>query len=50
MGDKLDAVDLNLQNYIKSNIFPKYDKYYSHGMIHINNVIDNMMILADYII
>ena len=48
MDDKLDAVDLNLQNYIKLNIFPKYDKYYSHGMIHINNVIDNMMILADY--
>ena len=48
MHDKLDEVDLNLQNYIKLNIFPKYDKYYSHGMIHINNVIDNMMILADY--
>ena len=32
----------------KKNIFPKYDKYYSHGMIHINNVIDNMMILTDY--
>ena len=48
MDDKLDEVDLNLQNYIKLNIFPKYDKYYSHGMIHINNVIDNMMILADY--
>ena len=48
MDDKLDAVDLNLQNYINLNIFPKYDKYYSHGMIHINNVINNMMMLADY--
>ncbi len=34
--------------YIEENIFPKYDKYYSHGMIHINNVIDNMMMLAEY--
>ena len=48
MDDKLNAVDLNLQNYINLNIFPKYDKYYSHGMIHINNVINNMMELADY--
>lgn len=48
MDDKLDGVDLNLRNYIKENIFPKYSKYYSHGMIHINNVINNMMMLADY--
>ena len=34
--------------YIKENIFPKYEKYYSHGMIHINNVIENMLMLADY--
>lgn len=47
MENKLD-VDLNLQNYIKENIFPKYNKFYSHGMIHINNVINNMMMLADY--
>ena len=48
MDDKLDLIDLNLQNYIKCNIFPKYDKYYSHGMIHINSVIYNMLLLADY--
>lgn len=34
--------------YIKQNIFPKYEKYYSHGMIHINEVIKNMLMLADY--
>ena len=34
--------------YITDIIFPKYEKYYSHGMIHINNVIENMMMLADY--
>ena len=42
--------DINpkLKKYIEKNIFPKYDKFYSHGMIHINNVIENMLMLADY--
>lgn len=37
-----------LTKYIEENIFPKYEKYYSHGMIHINNVINNCLMLADY--
>lgn len=37
-----------LQDYIENNIFPKYEKYYSHGMIHVNNVIENVLMLADY--
>ena len=41
-------VDKSIKNYIEKNIFPKYDKYYAHGMIHINAVIENMMMLADY--
>ena len=41
-------VNAELKKYIEDNIFPKYDKFYSHGMIHINNVINNMMMLADY--
>lgn len=41
-------IDKNLIEYIEENIFPKYNKYYSHGMIHINNVIENMLMLADY--
>lgn len=41
-------INKELQEYIIKNIFPRYEKYYSHGMIHINNVIDNMMMLADY--
>ena len=42
--------DINpkLKKYIEKNIFPKYDRFYSHGMIHINNVIENMLMLADY--
>ncbi len=41
-------VNKEIKKYIEANIFPKYDKFYSHGMIHINNVIDNMMMLADF--
>lgn len=41
-------VDKSIKNYIEKSIFPKYDKYYAHGMIHINAVIENMMMLADY--
>ena len=41
-------INNELKHYIEENIFPKYEKFYSHGMIHINNVINNMMMLADY--
>ena len=37
-----------LKQYIEQNIFPMYDRYYSHGMLHINNVIKNCLMLADY--
>ena len=48
MKNEINEVSQELKNYIEKNIFPKYSKYYSHGMIHINNVINNMMMLADY--
>jgi uncharacterized protein len=41
-------INKELKEYIEKNIFPKYDKYYSHGMIHINNVINNMIMLSKY--
>lgn len=41
-------LDDELMQYVAGYIFPKYEKYYSHGMIHINSVITNMMMLADY--
>ena len=37
-----------LVNYIEKNIFIKYEKFYAHGRLHINNVIKNMLMLADY--
>ena len=37
-----------LKKYIENNIFPIYSKFYSHGMLHINNVINNCLMLADY--
>lgn len=42
------AINSDLKNYITTNIFPKYDKFYSHGMIHVNNVIKNVLMLAEY--
>ena len=44
----MKRINKELKKYIEENIFPKYDKFYSHGMIHINNVIENMLMLADY--
>ena len=41
-------INKELKEYIKNEIFPKYDRYYSHGMIHINNVINNMIMLSEY--
>ncbi|MBQ8892055.1 MAG: HD domain-containing protein [Bacilli bacterium] len=41
-------INKDLKKYIEENIFPRYEKYYSHGLIHINNVIKNMLMLADY--
>lgn len=38
----------DLKQYIENNIFPMYNRYYSHGMLHINNVINNCLMLADY--
>lgn len=42
------AINLELKKYIEDNIFPKYEKFYSHGMLHINNVIKNTLLLAEY--
>ena len=44
----MKRVNKELKKYIEEKVFPKYDKYFAHGMLHINNVIDNMMLLADY--
>ena len=38
----------DLKQYIENNIFPMYNRYYSHGMLHINNVINNCLMLANY--
>ena len=43
-----EYMNQDLKQYIENKIFPMYDKYYSHGMLHINNVINNCLMLADY--
>ncbi len=35
-----------LQQYIQEKIFPQYEMFYSHNMLHINNVIQNVTFLA----
>lgn len=37
-----------LKQYIEKNIFPLYTRYYSHGMLHIHQVIHNCLYLAKY--
>ena len=44
----MNRVNEELERYIEESIFPKYERYYSHGMAHINSVINNMMMLSDY--
>ncbi|HHW69355.1 MAG TPA: hypothetical protein GX747_03365 [Tenericutes bacterium] len=41
-------IDGIIKKYIDKDIFPKYKKYYSHSMFHINNVIKNMLMFSDY--
>jgi len=41
-------VNLNLCDYINSEILPRYEKFYSHGPLHIQNVVQNAMMLAAY--
>lgn len=45
---QMKEVNLELKKYIEENIFPRYERFYSHGMIHINNVIKNMLMLSEY--
>ena len=44
----MEKVNKELKIYIEKNIFPKYERYNAHGLMHINSVIDNMMMLSDY--
>ncbi len=44
----MKEINQKLKKHIEENIFPKYDMFYAHGMMHINAVIENMMVLADY--
>lgn len=39
-------LDRKLVSYIESYIFPKYEKLYAHGLLHIQYVIDHSFIIA----
>ena len=36
-------INQDLKQYIENNIFSMYNRYYSHGMLHINIVIKKKM-------
>ncbi len=45
----MNELNLKLLEYIENNIFPLYDKFLSHGMDHINSVIEQSLLIAkDY--
>ena len=37
-----------LKKYLKSNVFPRYERYYAHGMMHVKRVIKDILFLAKY--
>lgn len=42
------GIDNGLVMYIGREIFPRYEKFYSHGPEHIEKVINDNLMLADY--
>ncbi len=41
-------INPKLKAYIESEILPRYEKFYSHGPIHIQSVVRNTLMLAEY--
>lgn len=45
---QLPEINPALRSYIESTIFPRYDKFFSHGIHHIHRVIEDTLMLAEY--
>lgn len=45
---QLPQIDSALRTYIETEIFPRYDRFFSHGIHHIHHVIANALMLAEY--
>ncbi len=45
---QLVGVRPELRNYIEQEVFPRYAKFFSHGIVHIYQVIENALMLAEY--
>jgi len=41
-------INPELRAYIESSILPRYERFYSHGPIHIQSVMQNALMLAEY--
>lgn len=44
----LETVDPELRNFVEREIFPRYAKFFSHGLPHIYNVVANTLMLAEF--
>ena len=38
----------DLRRYVEGEVLPRYERFYSHGPIHIESVIKNILMLAEY--
>lgn len=45
---QLSGVNPDLRAYVEAEIFPCYEKFFSHGIKHIHHVIGNALMLAEF--
>lgn len=45
---QLSGVNPDLRAYVEAEIFPRYAKFFSHGIKHIHHVIANALMLAEF--
>lgn len=45
---QLPGINPNLRNYVEQEIFPRYSKFFAHGIHHIYRVIADALMLAEY--
>jgi len=45
---QLSKTNSALRSYVESAIFPRYDKFFSHGIHHIHRVIEDSLMLTEY--
>ena len=46
--EKKKELNAKLVCYVEENIFPRYKRYYGHGLTHIKDVINKCLLLGEY--